>query len=288
MKDLYRQLGFDGQVDDLVQIRTASLAHPDRAIAQNAEEVLMRPSRKAAYDRQRSLMQVIGRMRAKLGLSETSEWQKHGGDFKWSLRAETPDTNRKLHGYQLLHRRTLLGLAPVAGIVLVLAVLSVAGTFCDSKKPAPNESAVHSNLTVVGTHAIPTRRPWPLPRNGELIFAGSAELVAPLSIETREGQGHFFVKLVGRGTGKTALTFFVREGQKAEVEAPLGSYELRYATGRSWFGPKELFGDKTQCARALEPLDFAVQGDSVRGFAIRLYLQVDGNLATKVMSPEDF
>ena len=41
------------------------------------------------------------------------------------------------------------------------------------------------------------------------------------------------------------MSFFVRDGESAEVDAPADRYELRYAGGVEWYGRRYLFGPLT-------------------------------------------
>ena len=92
------------------------------------------------------------------------------------------------------------------------------------------------------------------------------------------------------GTGELIAEVFVREGQRASIEVPLGTYELTYATGRTWYGPKAgaLFGPETGYAKADDTFTFRIDGTQIQGYTIELYLQTHGNLETKPMSAREF
>ena len=130
----------------------------------------------------------------------------------------------------------------------------------------------------------------PLPANGTVRRYGFSEGIAPLTIATRTGGGHYFVKLRTVGTGELIAEVFVREGQRASIEVPLGTYELTYATGRTWYGPKAgaLFGPETGYAKADNTFTFRIDGNQILGYTVELYLQTHGNLETKPMSAREF
>jgi len=84
------------------------------------------------------------------------------------------------------------------------------------------------------------------------------------------------------------LTVFVYGGQSAKIDVPLGSFELKYATGDTWYGTKDLFGPNTACSKADKRFDFKRTGNQVSGHSVELYLQVDGNLETAPISLSEF
>jgi hypothetical protein len=107
----------------------------------------------------------------------------------------------------------------------------------------------------------------------------------PLVIQTRFGSGNYYVKLVEKSTGIARMTIFIREGATTNTLAvPAGNYEMRYATGRTWYGEEALFGDDTIYNKA--DSDFNIGYGS--GYTVELYLQQSGNLETRRLSKENF
>jgi hypothetical protein len=127
-----------------------------------------------------------------------------------------------------------------------------------------------------------------LPDNGKIIRYHSDRAIAPFEIKTRSGSGHYFVKLVSMSTKKDVLKVFVRDGRSVEVKVPLGSYELKYAVGKTWHGPELLFGPDTICSKADKILAFKKKGNRVLGHSVELYLQLDGNLPTEQIPRSEF
>ncbi len=128
----------------------------------------------------------------------------------------------------------------------------------------------------------------PLPKNGAAIRYFMEEAIAPLKIVTKESGQHYFVKIIDWYTGKTLLTIFIRSGQSVNVKLPLGSYKIKYATGKVWYGKTYLFGPETTYSEADKKLDFEVSGSQVLGYTIELFLQRHGNLKTKKISAAQF
>jgi hypothetical protein len=126
-----------------------------------------------------------------------------------------------------------------------------------------------------------------LPANGFTQFLTTAIPQAPLRVVTR-GSHNYYAKLCDWQTGAPVVTFFIRAGQTIDLEVPLGSYQLKYASGDTWYGENYLFGEATSYAKADERFDFRVIGDQISGYTVELFLQENGNLRTEAIDPEDF
>lgn len=128
----------------------------------------------------------------------------------------------------------------------------------------------------------------PLPVNGSKSTYSNRDAIAPLTISTRQGLGHYFVKIVDWTTDAPVMTIFVRSGQSVSTKVPLGSYKVKYATGSQWYGKTHLFGPETSYSMADSRFDFEETGNQVSGFTVELFLQPNGNLRTKRIRPKDF
>jgi hypothetical protein len=129
----------------------------------------------------------------------------------------------------------------------------------------------------------------PLPANGTIRRYGFSEGVAPLTIATRTGGGHYFVRLRTAGSRELIAEVLVREGQQTSIKIPLGTYELSYATGRTWYGRKgSFFGPETMYTKADDTFTCRIEGNQVIGYTIELYPQSLGNLETEPISAREF
>ena len=81
---------------------------------------------------------------------------------------------------------------------------------------------------------------------------------------------------------------FVHADSIIKVRVPLGSYELRYATGESWHGRQQLFGPETGYFRADKLFHFAKKGNRVTGYSVKLFRVRGGNLPTSRINPQKF
>lgn len=112
-------------------------------------------------------------------------------------------------------------------------------------------------------------------------------VLGPLKIITANGGPNYYVKVIPQ-EGTPVFVLFIRSGESASVELPLGTYELRYAAGELWYGETYLFGPDTVYRRADSQLRFEIEGDKVAGYTLELIKQANGNLRESTINPKDF
>ena len=127
----------------------------------------------------------------------------------------------------------------------------------------------------------------PLPLSGSVQVYTMAERIAPFEIKAARGN-NYLLKLVVAGTDTPVLTVFVRSGTTVEIEVPLGTYEVRYAAGQTWYGYEHFFGENTAYTKADKSFTFEVVGNEINGFTITLYKVAHGNLTTSSISANEF
>jgi hypothetical protein len=128
----------------------------------------------------------------------------------------------------------------------------------------------------------------PLPATGVFSMSFSGDGVAPLEIVTQSIEGNYYIKVVDWNTKQETATLFVRASERAKMFLPLGSYELRYAVGQTWYGPKHRFGPDTSYHRADARFDLVRTSQGYSGYTVELYLQLHGNLETEQIRPDEF
>jgi hypothetical protein len=70
----------------------------------------------------------------------------------------------------------------------------------------------------------------------------------------------FFVKMIDVATGRPVLAFCASANSVVTIKVPLGSYFIRYATGKTWYGIANLFGPETQYRQLNGKVEFADLG----------------------------
>ncbi|MCD6250195.1 MAG: hypothetical protein J7J98_07700 [candidate division Zixibacteria bacterium] len=137
------------------------------------------------------------------------------------------------------------------------------------------------------SHPAPSYPEVTMPYNGEIQMYTNGEQIAPLKIQTSRG-ANYLVKLVSAYSQKTAMTIFIRGGNTVSTEVPLGTYEIKYASGEKWYGYKHLFGPDTSYSKAEKTFTFKDTGYQISGYTITLYRVSNGNLRTSRISPSQF
>jgi hypothetical protein len=127
-----------------------------------------------------------------------------------------------------------------------------------------------------------------LPANGHVRPPVNASQTAPFRILTTGNDTHHYLKLEESGTGRSALTVFVRSGHQVDMRVPFGTYIVKYASGQKWYGYTHLFGPNTAYTKADSTFAFRREGNQIKGFSITLYTVEGGNLSTLPITPKDF
>lgn len=126
----------------------------------------------------------------------------------------------------------------------------------------------------------------PVPVSAGVMQWPSSPGVAPLRIKTRTGND-FYVKLVDSAE-RVVMTMYVEGGRDLETKVPLGTFEMRYASGKTWYGTEHLFGPETSYAKADKLFQFSFSDSRYSGYTVELILRPSGNLRTTLLSPNEF
>ncbi len=115
--------------------------------------------------------------------------------------------------------------------------------------------------------------------------------VAPLLIRTTPGFD-YYVKLANPGDDSDVppvMALYISGGDSFETLVPLGTYEIRYAAGHTWYGEVERFGkEETRYSKADRLFKFAFDGEQYSGFTVELIMQSNGNLPVSTISADQF
>ena len=147
----------------------------------------------------------------------------------------------------------------------------------------PNQST-----TYTPSETVKTANEVPPPENGTINPPNNPDRLAPLTFITK-GEGlYFFIIISDWTTNKLVQTLFLHSGHVVESKVPLGSFRIKYATGKVWRGEKLLFGDETEYFVAEKRFDFVRTGSKIIGHTIELIIQEGGNLSVKQTSKSEW
>ncbi|MEI6334649.1 MAG: J domain-containing protein [Methylococcaceae bacterium] len=152
----------------------------------------------------------------------------------------------------------------------------------DSKTQSSSDS---SSVTATNQKPVPifNQPEQPLPQSGAN-NANFRDGVAPLKIRTSSSGGHhYFIKIVNLSNGQPIGAYFIRSGETIDIKIPLGTYEIRYASGTTWYGLDYLFGPDTTYSKADSTFNFSFDGHQYSGYTIELIMQQNGNLRTSII-----
>lgn len=113
------------------------------------------------------------------------------------------------------------------------------------------------------------------------------ERIAPFKIVTKSGSS-YYIKLVDSYSNREIMSIYVVGGRSLEVDVPLGSYRLKYASGNVWCGESLLFGEQTAYGEAQSTFEFSKQGNHISGYTVELIPQSHGNLRTNSIRASEF
>lgn len=125
------------------------------------------------------------------------------------------------------------------------------------------------------------------PISGHIFLYPKEKRVAPLTIET-SGEGYYYFVLTKFGSTKKTMSFFSHGGDTIRIKVPLGTYKIYYATGSTWYGVDDLFGDDTVYKRCGTSFAFTQDNDGYSGWTLTLYPVEDGNMDSTVISADEF
>jgi len=115
--------------------------------------------------------------------------------------------------------------------------------------------------------------------------------LARLTIRTSPGS-YYFINLEDTYSGQPAMLFFAHGGSTIDSLVPLGNFRLKYASGQTWCGELDLFGDGTSVNEAGDTFLFerrsTSNGYSASHWTVDLIAQKGGNLRTRNISRDTF
>ena len=149
-------------------------------------------------------------------------------------------------------------------------------------KPLPRAEAI------VTEPRRPVWNPPPeqsLPDNGHGVFTFDPSAAdSRLRIVPRGEQGHVVVKVEGVADARFVCWIFIRQGESAETPIPSGTYRLKLACGKTWYGEEHLFGPGASYSAITTQITIPTRTAST----IDLHPSTEGTLKERTLRPQDF
>jgi curved DNA-binding protein CbpA len=312
MRDLYRRLGISSTASPQ-DIQKAVQSCSDAKLKEDATEVLLSESRRKTYDQVHASLTDIGVLRAKLGLTHRPNWQgSQTQDFEkgsWTPTSASQAFEKKIKrqnattAAKSVLRSAVEFVSPFIVIGLVVGGFIYYNSTYNGSTSTSNpqsstayqqpSSEIQTSGSNVGSANEFLNEPafnepkLPLPATGTIDRYTNKSGQAPLQIKTSSG-ANYLVRLENVATGTNVLDVFVRGGTTVDIEVPLGTYQLKYASGQNWYGTQHLFGPETAYNKADTPFRFYIEGQQISGYTVTLYRVSDGILRTSELPADQF
>ena len=131
----------------------------------------------------------------------------------------------------------------------------------------------------------------PLPPNGIFKIADpnnyDPQRSPPFKINNSP-DANTLMKLISIADGNEVMSIFIRAGQVIEVAVPEGSYQVKIASGQTWYGDSVRFGPKTSYGKLDADFIFSISGDRLLGHEVTLTGMRNGNLKQLPLTATDF
>ncbi len=187
-------------------------------------------------------------------------------------------------------RKVRIGALVIGVILFVGYLMSTSEDEGATQSSSSKKEFVKQNRPLLpDMRAVETKSlsPLPLPINGKTRSFAQGERPAPLKVNTK-GSDHHLIKLTKPGSTEPVMYLFIRAGQSAEMEVPLGTFEVKWATGKEWYGYKKKFGESTAYGKANKLINFKQTATRVIGNEITLSPVRSGNLPSITISADEF
>ncbi len=128
------------------------------------------------------------------------------------------------------------------------------------------------------------------PNNGKVFDSSAQGGYGQLKIES--GASPLFIKVENTEDPSKCVSFYVRADSTATVNVRDGTYTVKYASGKQWYGEEHYFGSGTYYKKADDILEFSTRytGDYVEYnvVTLTLYAVWNGNMSSSVISEDEF
>lgn len=309
MKNLYARLGITPTTtQDKVQI--AIRLKPSMA---QYGTILLNPKRREIYDRTHYTLSAVGQLRARLELDPGDFWfYKNYSDFSPSFRRDLGSTKqdfkRGFDPYKASRNKPEPATQKTTGwprpegnnkkakiFLYAIGALFIFSMWTSFERGSnKTQSASTSPAKPAPSLPSPSREPTPEPPrlievplpetgSGENVVQGSGTNF--IYVSTKPNGHHTLVKIEFWDSRNEVASKFVRAGETVKIAVPLGNFRMKTASGRTWFGPKHLFGADTQFSVANSDFPLNQSGEY---WEVELIPQISGNLSQRKISASEF
>lgn len=132
-----------------------------------------------------------------------------------------------------------------------------------------------------------TINPRPVSISNGFIKRPAGNCEAPVTVHASQTES-CYVYFKHDSNSKYDFSLFVSAGSTTDVKAPVGSYTMYYASGKTWYGTDYRFGVGTNYYKADSTFRFYISGNYVYGTEVTLYQVIGGNMDSEQISENEF
>ena len=161
----------------------------------------------------------------------------------------------------------------VAIIFLIILTIGISITDFDEHVPISN----NANTEDISDLNLTERTP---PQHGfttHKFYDSDITSVLEIKLAKNDSTNYYYIKVVECDSDKEVQSVFMYPGTTIEIPVPLGTYNIKYACGETWYGFTNYFGPYGSYAKADDVFEFTYE----YGHTITLYPVTNGNLTTE-------
>ena len=169
----------------------------------------------------------------------------------------------------------------------MLAALMVAGlmagmTACSGGTDVETSDEIYDDIYENSTTEAIVYEEQEMPENEHIFVNEFASRPSQIVVENPTDTA-YYMKFED-ADGNTVFSFFVRPQSDTPMYMGVGTFYLKYAAGEKWYGEEHLFGEYTYYAKDTEPWEFTYES----GWTLTMENQINGNVYTEAISPDEF
>lgn len=126
-------------------------------------------------------------------------------------------------------------------------------------------------------------------KNGQMIKSPKGNCIAKVELtNATKNNAYFYFK--NTKSKKKDFAMYLKPGKKKTIKAPLGTYEIYYATGNTWYGPKYLFGESGSQYKNRQKAKLYKTSRAIYGIRFRIFRTTvqKGNQTTQSIGKDQF
>lgn len=184
--------------------------------------------------------------------------------------------------------RTISVIAVRTGLI-ILMVLVITLTGCGSSDTGSSGAADSSDSSANTEESTDYVDPYeglveqPMPEN-EHQFVNTFGDNRPSKIVVENPTDYAYVVKFDDDSGKTVFSFFVRPQSTTPMLMGLGTYYLKWAGGKTWYGEEDLFGPETTYQKDPESWPF----ESGKYWTLTMQPVENGNVHSDTIDADEF